>query len=393
MKIAQIVCAFPPYRSGIGNSVYNISESLADLGHEVTVFTPNYNHKIENEFNRPACAGQPEGKFAVLRLKPLVKYGNAALVPQLAWKLRNFDIVHLHYPFYGALKAILFLKLFSSRKMKLILHYHMDSQARGLKGAIFYLYSILILPLLARAAEIITCASLDYVKHSNLKKYYLIKPNKFRQILFGVDLERFVTYHDDINKQRANKVILFVGGLDKAHYFKGLEILLKALAVIIKDQELSSTVLKVIGRGNLLPYYKDCAFNFGVEKNVEFYDKVDSGQLTDFYNGSDCLVLPSVNKAEAFGLVLLEAMACAKPVVASNLPGVRSIFKNGREGLLVKPGDVDDLANKIKIILKDKKLAESMGRAGRALVESKYTWTKVGKKLNSIYHYVKYSPK
>ncbi len=385
MKIAQIVCTFPPYRGGIGNSVYNISESLADLGHEVMVFTPNY--KIEDEFNRH------EGKFKVERLNPLIKYGNAAFIPQLAWKLNDFDIIHLHYPFYGALKPILLIKLLSGRKMKLIMHYHMDSSARGFKGAVFYLYNILFLPLLARAAKIITCASLDYVKHSDLGKYYKAKPNKFRQILFGVNLEQFVTYHDNKNKERENKVILFVGGLDKAHYFKGLEYLLKALVIIIKKPELSPTVLKVVGSGDLLPYYKKSALDLGVEKNVKFYVNVDNSKLVDFYNYSDCLVLPSINKAEAFGLVLLEAMACSTPVVASNLPGVRSVLKNGREGLLVRPGDVNDLANKIKAILSDKKLAEKMGQAGRELVETKYTWAKVAKRLDSIYHYVHYSPK
>lgn len=389
MKIAQIVCTFPPYRGGIGNSVYNISESLADLDHEVTVFTPNYNYKIEDEFNRH------EGKFTVERLNPLFKHGNAALLPQLFWKLKDFDIIHLHYPFFGALHPILLIKLLSGRKMKLVLHYHMDSRARGFKGAIFYLYNILVLPFLARAAKIITCASFDYIKQSDLKEYYQTKPDKFRQILFGVNFDQFVTYHNNINKEkeRAGKVILFVGGLDKAHYFKGLENLLKALAIIIKNPELNLTVLKIVGAGDLLSYYKDCAFKLGLKNNVEFHNKVDNGKLVDFYNYSDCLVLPSINKAEAFGLVLLEAMACSRPVIASNLPGVRNVFKNGRQGLLVKPGDVDDLADKIKIILHDKKLARTMGLAGRALVKKKYTWAKVGKKLNSIYHYVQYSPK
>jgi glycosyltransferase involved in cell wall biosynthesis len=388
MKIAQIVCTFPPYRGGIGNSVYNISDSLSDLGHEVTVFTPDYNYQDEeNEFT------QHEGKFKIERLKPLFKFGNAAMVPQLFWKLNDFDIVHLHYPFYGALKVILLRQLLSGGKMKLILHYHMDSRAEGFKGAVFYLYNILILPFLARAAKIITCASFDYLKHSDLEKYYRAKPNKFRQILFGVNLEQFITYRDNINQQRRNNVILFVGGLDRAHYFKGLENLIKALAEINKNPKFSPTVLKVVGWGGLLNYYKNCVKNLGLEKSVIFYENIDNSKLVDFYNYSDCLVLPSINQAEAFGLVLLEAMACSKPVITSNLPGVRSVFKNGEQGLLVKPNNIKDLVKKLIIILGDKKLAEAMGRAGRELVEKKYTWTKVGNRLDSIYHYVKYSPK
>jgi glycosyltransferase involved in cell wall biosynthesis len=387
MKIAQIVCTFPPYRGGIGNSVYNISENLAELGHEVTVFTPNYHYKDKDEFN------PPEDKFKVERLNPLFKYGNAAFIPQLLWKLNNFDIIHLHYPFYGSLGPILLIKLLSGRKMKLIIHYHMDSRAKGLKGVFFHLYNILFLPFLVKAAKIITCASLDYVKYSDLKKYYRIKPDKFRQILFGVNLEQFVTYHDNVNKQRDNRIILFVGGLDKAHYFKGLKNLLKAFNIVIKDHGLSSTILKVVGQGNLLPYYKKCVLDLGLGKSVKFYENVGNSKLVDFYNYSDCLILPSINKGEAFGLVLLEAMACSKPVITSNLPGVRSVFKNGREGLLVKPGDIKDLADKIKIILSDKKSAEAMGSAGRKLVEKKYTWHKVGKRLDAIYNYVMYSPK
>lgn len=387
MKIAQIVCTFPPYRGGIGNSVYNIAEVLSDLDHDVTVFTPYYNYG----------GGQEEfsgfnGKFTVERLKPIFKLGNAALMPQLFFSLGGFDVVHLHYPCYGALKAILARKLWLGKKMKLVLHYHMDSRAPGLKGAIFTLYRILFLPALARLSAIITCASLDYIKHSALKNYYRLRPEKFRQVLFGVDLNQFITYHDNLNGERQNKVILFVGGLDRAHYFKGLENLFKALAEIVKDSGLSSTILNVVGRGGLKDYFKARAQDLGVGRSVRFNDNVDSGRLVDFYNYCDCLVLPSVNSGEAFGLTLLEAMACSKPVITSNLPGVRSVFKNGTQGLLTKPGNVKDLAAKIKMILNDKNLAETMGRAGRELVEKKYTWIKVGKRLDLIYHLIKYSP-
>src|SRR3989338_2785979 len=345
MRIAQIVCTFPPYRGGIGNSVYNIAETLSDLDHEVTIFTPEYEYS-EEENNLTDPLADAEGKFTVERLKPIFKYGNGAFIPQLFFKLNNFDIVHLHYPFYGALKAVLLKKLLSGKKMKLILYYHMDNKAKGLKGFIFYLYKILFLPILARAAKIITCASVDYIKHSNLGKYYRLKPSKFKQISFGVNLDQFVTYHDNLNDNREHHVLLFVGGLDQAHYFKGLENLIKALTEITKNPQFSSTVLNVVGQGNLLEYYKKRARDSGVEKLVFFHEQVDNNKLVDFYNYCDCLVLPSTNQAEAFGLVLLEAMACSRPVIASNLPGVRSVFKNRKQGLLVEPGNLKDLVSK-----------------------------------------------
>ncbi|MDO8668390.1 MAG: glycosyltransferase family 4 protein [bacterium] len=391
MKIAQIVCTFPPYRGGIGNSVYNISDVLSDLGHEVTVFTPEYAYADEeNKFADQLT--EAEGKFTIRRLKPIFKFGNGAFIPQLFFKLNDFDIVHLHYPFYGALKAVLFRKLLSGKKMKLMLHYHMDNKAEGFKGFIFCLYKALLLPILVRAANIITCASLDYIKHSNLEKYYRLKPDKFRQISFGVNLDQFVTYHDNLNDDRRHKVLLFVGGLDQAHYFKGLENLIRALAEIIKNPKFSSTILNVVGSGNLLEYYKKIALDLGVEKLVFFHEMVDNSKLVDFYNYCDCLVLPSINQSEAFGLVLLEAMACSRPVITSNLPGVRGVFKNRKQGLLVEPDNIKDLIKKIQIVLGDKKKAKEMGLAGRELVEKKYTWVRVGKRLDSIYYHVKFNP-
>jgi len=391
MKIAQIVCTFPPYRGGIGNSVYNISDTLSGLGHEVTVFTPEYDRPSEESLSGEPAADVSD-KFTIKRLKPVFKIGNGAFIPQLFFKLNGFDIVHFHYPFYGALKPVLLRKLLSGGKMKLILHYHMDNHATGLKGFIFYLYRILCLPLLARSAKIITCASLDYIKHSNLRKYYRLRPDKFRQVSFGVNLDQFVTYHDNLNADRRNPVLLFVGGLDRAHYFKGLENLIKALAEIIKKPKFSAAILNVVGSGDLLAYYKKLALDYGVGRSVFFNEMVDNSKLVDFYNYCDCLVLPSINQSEAFGLVLLEAMSCSRPVITSNLPGVRGVFKNKRQGLLVRPGDLNDLIEKIQMILGNKERAEAMGRAGRELVEKKYTWLKVGKKLDLIYHHVKFNP-
>ena len=387
MKIAQVVCVFPPYRGGIGNSVYNLARSLTNLGHHVTVFTPDYkNYHEENQLN-----DLPKETINIRRLKACLIIGNGAWLPQLFFKLKDFDIIHFHYPFYGAVKAVLFKKFIFRKKMKLVLHYHMDSRAKGLKGFIFFLYKIIFLPILIRLAKVITCASLDYIKHSDLREYYRAYPDKFRQISFGVNLDQFVIYHDDLNKNRDYNSLLFVGGLDKAHYFKGLENLIKALAEIIKIPQYSSTILNVVGSGDLLPYYKRRAVNLGLGQAVTFQENVDNSKLVSFYNYCDCLVLPSINQGEAFGLVLLEAMACSKPIITSNLPGVRSVFKNGREGLLVKPDCVSDLVKKIIFIFKDKKRAELMGQAGRRLVEKKYTWDKVGKKLHSIYHYAVYT--
>lgn len=380
MKIAQIICTFPPYKGGMGNVVYTFSNGLADLGYDVTVLTPDYSTKN----NKNNFSDDSKLNFKILRLKPLFKYGNAGFVPQLLWKLNNYDIVHLHYPFFGAMEVVILLKIFFRKKIKLIVHYHMDAKAQGFKGLIFKLSNLLILPILLRQAEIITCASLDYIKHSNIAKYYSNYAKKFRETLFGVDLKRFVIYSDDKSEQKNQKNILFVAGLDKAHSFKGLENLLQAVK-ILKDSLDIIFSLTVVGEGDLKNYYKNLVKNLGIDKIVNFPDQVDNNKLVDYYNYCDVFVLPSISQSEAFGLVLLEAMACAKPVVATDLPGVRGVFENNCQGLIVKPGDVNDLAEKLKIILINNNLAKQMGQAGRKLVEEKYTWEKVAKRLDLIY--------
>ena len=410
MKIAYIVCTFPPYKGGMGNSAYHFARIMAKSEYDVTVFTPDYTSPIaplltmRGELKGRGGRGEFVGEenkvreVRTVRLKPLFKYGNAAFLPQLLWRLAGYDIVHLHYPFYGAAGIVMLRKMLFGKKMKLVIHYHMDSAAKGVRGFIFKVYQLFVLPILLRQAKIITCASLDYVKHSSIADYYKNHKEKFRQTFFGVDLKQFApspntSLSESVRKERGvNKNILFVGGLDQAHYFKGLENLLKAVK-IIKYESQPDVLLNIIGEGGLKPYYKNLARELCIDKQVNFIENANNNKLVDYYNYCDAVVLPSINQGEAFGLVLLEAMACAKPIIASNLPGVRSVFKNGKHGLLAQPDNVDDLVDKLKIILSDKELARKMGQYGRELAESKYTWDKVGKRLNEIYYFVKYTPK
>lgn len=375
MKIAHVVCVYPPYKGGMGNSVYNFVKYLTNNGYQIKVFTADYNEKDDL---------LSKNNDNIERIKPFFKIGNAAFLPQLLWKLNGFDIVHLHYPFFGAAEYILIKKIFVRKKFKLITHFHMDNQARGAKGFIFFIYKAIVLPLLAKASDIIISSSLDYVKHSSLRKYFLKNSDKFREVRFGVDLNKFAVKNESLDKS-SKKNILFVGRLDKAYHSKGLDVLLRAMEIIMKKTE-SGAVLKVVGEGNLRKNYIELAEKLKVSDNVEFLEKIDNKTLVDYYNSCDVFVLPSSNKGEAFGIVLLEAMACAKPVVASNIPGVRSVFIKGKHGLLFKAGDADDLAEKISLILNDENMAKKMGQEARKYAEKYYSLEISGAKLGLIYN-------
>ncbi len=392
MNIAHVVCVFPPYKGGMGNSVLGFSKIYAGFGHKVTVFTPEYkknSRQYSDQSGDNLFDYETNNNFKIEKLNPIFSYGNAAILPQLLWKLKKYDIVHFHHPFFGCDFLIIFAKFFFRQRFKLITHYHMDAIAEGLSGVLFKFNNFLFLNWLLKISKLITCASFDYIKHSQIKKFFHYYPKKFRQTAFGVNLEQFVIYHDHVNLVRKKMVVLFVGALDKSHYFKGLVNLLSA-AKLLKNRGFDFE-LKIVGNGELKNFYQNQAKILGVSDITAFIDGVDDSKLVDFYNYCNVVVLPSTTKGEAFGLVLLEAMACGKPVIASNLPGVRSVFKNGLHGFLTKPNDIEDLTEKISLILKNKTKAEKMGKDARKFVEEKYSWEKVGETLDRIYHYVMYS--
>jgi glycosyltransferase involved in cell wall biosynthesis len=374
MKIANIVCVYYPYKSGIGNAAYNFAKYGNELDFENTIFTPRYTNDlriIDNYEN-----------IKVIRLRPWLKYGNAAFIPGLFFYLKKYDIIYLHYPFFGGAEIVWLFKLIFGKKTKLIIHYHMDVSGLSILAKILSLPSIIIRDQLFKMADLISCASLDYVKTSQIKKIYELNHDKFYEIPFGVD-EKVFYPAENLNEISNNKIV-FIGGLDKAHYFKGIDVLLTAF----KDIKIDNKVLIIIGKGDLKNNYQILAKKLNIEKNVIFCSDMSHGQIAGILRTSSVLVLPSINKNEAFGMVLLEAMASGIPVVASNLPGVRSVFTNNLHGLLVNPNDANDLKIKIEEILTDNKKRISMGKESRKIINEKYTWHIFKSNLLNIYNVV-----
>lgn len=373
LKIANIVCAFPPYKGGIPNSAKQVAELLSDK-FEVENFHPN-------------------------NLKPLLRRGHGAFAPGLFFKLRNFDYIYLHYPFFGSAEVVWFFKLFY-KKPRLIIHYHMDVKNLKFAEKLLSFPSRLILKSLLKQAELIVSASFDYVKNSKIKNYYNLRPDKFKEIPFAINLEKFKpkeikkaggagliakakSFVNFVNNQfiKKDKIeFIFVGGLDAAHYFKGLENLIKALSFTPGNWSLN-----IIGDGDLRKKYEEDVYKVGLEKKIFFKGKLSDSELIRAYQDADCLILPSVNNNEAFGIVLIEAMACGLTLIASDLPGVRSVFTNEREGLLVKPGDVLSLKEALEKIINDRSLRKSMSLAARELATKKYSEEKMKSRLEGLF--------
>ncbi|MFA5358326.1 MAG: glycosyltransferase family 4 protein [Patescibacteria group bacterium] len=377
MKIAQVVCTFPPYKGGIGNVAFHYSLELSKIGHEIVVFIPHYK-KSEHQFLN----------FKLKSFVPWLSYGNAAFLPQLFWSLRDFDIIHLHYPFFGSALPIYFLKKKYPEK-KLVLTYHMDVVGGGLLGKYFSWHTKKLMPKIIRIADKVIVTSLDYAKNSNIAEEIKKDQKKFVEIPLGANLSIFHKQKKDdalVKKYQlktGEKIILFVAALDAAHYFKGLNYLLEAMSKIKTPAK-----LVIVGRGSMHDCYIAQVKRLGLADRVLFAGYVSDFDLARYYNFANVFVLPSVDKSEAFGLVYVEAMACATPVIASNLAGVRTVVDDGLTGFLVEPRNVSDLADKIDRILSNDSLAQKMGEAGAEKVKEKYTWPEIAKQIDRVYREV-----
>ncbi len=392
LKIAHIVSTFPPYYGGMGTVVFETAVALSEMGHDVQVFTPDY---YEDKEIRPA--GAPSASThsehlqsvidSVQRIKPSISYGNAARIPDVLHQLDAFDIVHLHYPFFGTAELVAKWKKRNPHK-KLVMTYHMDTRAPGWKGLVFAVYNKFYLPKILASADACIGATFDYIVLSDARHSLAQHKNKWREIPFGVDIKRFVPREKSLELfQRFNlditvPTLLFVGGLDDAHFFKGVPVLLKALLGLRMQKVAVQAIF--VGDGNRREEYEQQVMGYGLRDTVRFVGRIEHNELSKVYASSDLLVLPSTTKGEAFGMVLLEAFACGVPVIASDLPGVRSVA--GQAGLTVPPNDPRALMDAITGFLAlspDERT--QMRQQARSVAEEKYQWKTVVSQLDGVY--------
>src|SRR3989338_5792138 len=270
---------------------------------------------------------------------------------------READIIDLHHPFPLGFLAYLLFK----PKGKLVVHYHADIILQRVSA---WLIQPLLKHVLKRAHTIVV-SNPNLVKSSPLLSSY---PEKCVVIPFGIEYERL---HQAIApgavneiKQKYGKYVLFVGRLS---YYKGVEYLLEAI------RTLPYTVV-IIGEGEERGRLNYRIQQLGIEQRVVFLPPQPYEQLANFYAAAEVFVLPSVARSEAYGLVLLEAMACGTPVISTEL-GTGTSFVNQHQvtGFVVPPRDPRALAETIKHIMNNPEEYKKFSEQARARVEKLFT--------------------
>jgi len=355
MKVLQITPVAPPQKSGMANAAGEIYKATSGLGLDVS---------LVSAFGDSTVPG--------LKHWHVPGAGFLAFTPKLTSLVKDCDIIHLHYPCYG--NAFLVDLALRKTKKPLIVSYHMDTVGRGLRKPVFAFHARFLAPRFLRRAASIVVASRDYAEHSLLAKYPELMA-KVVEIPFGVDAKRFTPTG---TKHAKTKNILFVAALDEQHYFKGLNYLLEAMPLV------SEAKLVVVGDGNLRESYVRRAGELGISDRVVFAGRVSDAELPKYFEDADVFCSASVDRSEAYGMVLMEAAAAGLPAVATDIPGVRTVVKNNETGVLVPPKNSAALAEALNTILNNVELKTRLGLAARDFALSR-TWSDAGKKYLEIY--------
>jgi glycosyltransferase involved in cell wall biosynthesis len=363
-RVAIVTPVFPPYRGGIGTVAAEDAAMMRARGFLVEIFTPQY-------------AKQSALQEGVTRFQPFYAWGNAAVLFDLLKVVRGFDLVHLHYPFFGS--DILTAFAAKIHRIPLVVTCHMRPKASGILGFTFRVYRFVLERFIFGAAQTVLVSSIDYAQANG------IRHRSLTACPFGVDVQRFLpgdqgVARDRFGLRRDVTTIVFVGGLDDAHYFKGVTTLIEACACLKTLWQ-----LLIVGDGSRRPIFEELAKDLGIADYIHFAGSVPFEDLPEVYRAADIHVLPSLDRSEAFGVVTLEAMATGIPSVVSNLPGVRSVIIPQETGLLVEPGSIDSLASALERLLVDSALRDRFGAAARIRAEEQFSHVKMGGRLADIY--------
>lgn len=213
---------------------------------------------------------------------------------------------------------------------------------------------------------------------------YGVPPQKVEIVPCGVDLEQFRPVDKVEARARlglgTGKVVLYVGRIEA---LKGIDVLLRAAAALGMDRDWRLLIVGGDGAADAeLARLRQLSPALGIGDRVSFLGPVPHEMLPLYYSAANVLVLPSYY--ESFGLVLLEALACSTPVVASAVGEIASIVHHDQTGLLVEPGSPESLLHGLKRLLDDEALERRLAAAARGSVQ-RYSWGAVAERLLEVY--------
>ena len=309
LRILVVATEAPPVRGGIARIVGYLRDGFRERGHYVDVLA------------YPAIGRL---QFGEVRLSSLI-----FRLPELLSIINTYDVIHVHGATPTVSDVALLLARLRKRRPLIVYTHHMDLDFKPI-GFLNTLYNHLHRHLITRA-DVVIASTQDSLRllGRNRRRHNVIIP-------FGIDLQHFST-----NGQKdTGFTVLFIG---QFRPYKGVRVLLQAMS------QVAGARLLLAGQGPEEQSYRALGKELGLE--IELHTDVDDNQLRQLYQRAHTVVLPSVSRLEAFGIVLVEGMAAGCVPIASDLPGVREVV--GQTGFLFPVGDANQLASILRNLRDD----------------------------------------
>ncbi len=371
MKIALVSPYDFSHPSGVVNHITNLHRCLTRMGHEVRVIAPTSKAvtSLGNDFVHIGTPRPIPASESIIRVSLSLNLGHEI---KKVLDREKFDIVHLHEPFVPMLcSAVL---RFSDAVNIGTFH-----AAEGKPGYNFA-WPVGRLMLRRRRRKLDGRIAVSKPALQYASRYV---PGEFRIIPNGTDLSHFNPDVDPIQKFRDGKLnIVFLSRLEKR---KGVDYLLPAFEEVKK--KVTNSRLLIVGAGTRLRKgYEDWVLDHGLSNDVVFVGQVSYDDVPRYDRTADVFCVPATGH-ESQGIILIEAMATGRPIVATSIEGYATVVRNGEEGLLVPPKDSKSLAEALIKLLTDEPLRRTMGAKG-LLRAREFSWDEIAVRIADYYREV-----
>ena len=377
MKILQIIPYFTPQKGGDVASVYNLSKHLAKRGHEVTIFTTDF--ELDEEYIKSLDG------VHVVPFHCIANIGKMLISPemkgQLKKEIKDFDVIHMHnFRSYQNIVAYHYAKKcnipYVLQAHGSVLPFFQKQQLKKIFD-LFFGYKIL-----RDASKVIALTKTEVEQYKKMG----VDKDKIEIVPNGIDLSEYDNLQGKGEFRRKysigddEKMVLYLGRL---HKIKGIDLLVKAFADLVK--ELEDVRLVIVGPDDgFLPMLKKQIEDLKIGDRILFTGPLYERDKLKAYVDADVYVLPSVY--ETFPNTVLEACACGTPVIVTDRCGIVD-FVDNKVGYVVEY-DKDQLCDALFKVLSDEKTRRRFGEGGKKLVMDDFGWDKIVMLMENVYKYV-----
>lgn len=363
IRVAHLGKFYPPARGGIERVLATLcADDSGAFDSSVLVMNTSRNTRTERV-----------GRVKVTRVGVAASAGSVPLAPSLPFKLSGIraDVIVLHEPNPMALLAYALAR----PRCSLVVWYHSEVIRPRWRYRLFY--EPFLEFVLRRAARIVVASPpmLDVPALAGHRAKCVTIPYGLEAKAYDATPEVLVMARG-LRAQISRPVLLFVGRLVQ---YKGVDRLLRAASSLEAD-------VVIVGDGPVRRELEALAKRLGMADRTRFVGDASETQLVAWYYASDVVVLPSISRQEAFGMVQVEAMLCSRPVVSTSVEtGVPWVNRHGETGLCVSPGDTTELHSALGRLLNDPDLRHRLGVAGRARAKREFSAERMRRAAAEVY--------